>query len=307
MIKIISGFNTALKGQRVVTLGTFDGLHLGHQKIIDEVKSLAAEKKAHTTVVTFCPHPRLVLNPEKAASVKLLTDRTEKVALLNAAGIDDVIVIRFTREFAGIDYRQFVRDFLVERIGMHDLIIGYDHAFGKSRSGTFENLKMFSAELGFGLKRIEPRVVDGQTVSSSLIRGFLNAGDLGNAEKYLGRRYSLFGKIVGGDGRGRELNFPTANIVLKEPHKVVPKNGVYAVDVELNAGIFKGMMNIGTRPTFEKNEMTLEVHILDFNESIYGENINVIFKKRLRDEKKFTSVKELIMQLKRDKTLSAKL
>jgi len=307
MIKIISGFNTALTGPRIVTLGTFDGVHLGHRKILDEVKARAAIDGGHTTVITFYPHPRLVLKPEMADTVKLLTDIDEKVDLLNRAGIDDVIVLRFTPEFAKTDYKDFVRKFLVERIGMTRLIIGYDHAFGNSRSGTYNNLKILAEQLNFGLQRVEPHVEYGQTVSSSIIRGYLNNGDLENAKKLLGRPYCVFGKIVGGDGRGRQLNFPTANIVLKEPHKVVPKTGVYAVDVNIKSGSYKGMMNIGTRPTFGENELTLEVHILDFDEMIYGENINITFKKRLRDEKKFTSVDELIKQLKRDRALSAEL
>jgi len=307
MIKIVSGFNTALTGPRIVTLGTFDGVHLGHRKILNEVKARAAVDGGHTTVITFYPHPRLVLKPEMADTVKLLTDIDEKVDLLNRAGIDDVIVVRFTPEIAKTGYKEFVSKFLVERIGMSRLIIGYDHAFGKSRSGTYKNLKILAEQLNFGLQRVEPHVEYGQTVSSSLIRGYLNNGDLENAKKLLGRSYCVFGKIVGGDGRGRQLNFPTANIVLKEPHKVVPKTGVYAVDVDIKSGCYKGMMNIGTRPTFGENELTLEVHILDFDEMVYGENINITFKKRLRDEKKFTSVDELIKQLKRDKALSAEL
>lgn len=307
MIKIISGFNTALTGPRIVTLGTFDGVHLGHRKILNEVKARAAIDGGHTTVITFYPHPRLVLKPEMADTVKLLTDIDEKVDLLNRAGIDDVIVLRFTPEFAKTDYKDFVRKFLVERLGMRRLIIGYDHAFGNSRSGTYNNLKILAGQLNFGLQRVEPHVEYAQTVSSSIIRGYLNNGDLENAKKLLGRPYCVFGKIVGGDGRGRQLNFPTANIVLKEPHKVVPKTGVYAVDVDIKSGSYKGMMNIGTRPTFGENELTLEVHILDFDEMIYGENINITFKKRLRDEKKFTSVDELIKQLKRDRALSAEL
>lgn len=304
-MEIIRGLeNIAVNENTVVTIGTFDGLHLGHRKILDQVLEIAESKKLKSTLVTFEPHPRVVLHKASVKQAQLLSTIDEKFGILESSGLDKVIVIEFNQEFAGNSYTEFVENILIKKLKMKYLVVGYDHAFGKDREGTFEKLSVLSQKDNFAVSRVEPLYVDDTAVSSSLIRNLLFSGEMNAASHFLGRLYQVSGKVVPGDGRGKKLSFPTANIEPENAHKIIPKNGVYAVDVLVQGQKRKAMMNIGIRPTFHKSGYAMEVNIFDWNKDIYGERITVYFKKRLRDEKKFNSVEELITQLKSDREQS---
>jgi riboflavin kinase / FMN adenylyltransferase len=291
-----------------VTVGTFDGLHLGHQKIIEKLISVARSRKLCSTLVTFDPHPKIVLKQKDNFNIEILTSLDEKLDILSRSGLDRVVIVKFDREFASQTYEQFVKNILIDRIGAEAIIVGYDHAFGKDREGNFENLKILSAKYGFYLEKVGPVEFDNEVISSTLIRQAISAGDVESAAKYLGRNYSLSGKVVPGDSRGKELNYPTANIAISNSNKLIPATGVYAVDVIYEEQLYKGMLNIGFRPTFgDFNESIVEVNIFEFEKDIYDEKLTVLFKKRLRDEVKFDSVEELISQLEIDKQESLKL
>ena len=308
-MEIITGLKNLKPGMRcAVTVGTFDGLHLGHRKIIETVVKTAQEKNLCSTLVTFDPHPKIVLKQVDDFHIAILTTLDEKIELLSETGLDRIVVIKFDKVFASQTYEQFVKTVLIDQIGAESIIVGYDHAFGKNREGNFDNLKILSEKYNFSLQKVEPVEIGNDTISSTLLRKLIAEGDVGSAEKYLGRKYMYSGKIIAGDSRGKLLNFPTANIYNNNINKQIPGNGVYAVDVDYNDTIYKGMLNIGNRPTFGlKGEYTIEVHILDFNKEIYDENLTVFFKKRLRNEKRFDSVDELIVQLEIDKQNSLKL
>ena len=308
-MEIITGLKNLKPGMRcAVTVGTFDGLHLGHRKIIETVVKTAQEKNLCSTLVTFDPHPKIVLKQVDDFHIAILTTLDEKIELLSETGLDRIVVIKFDKVFASQTYEQFVKTVLIDQIGAESIIVGHDHAFGKNREGNFDNLKILSEKYNFSLQKVEPVEIGNDTISSTLLRKLIAEGDVGSAEKYLGRKYMYSGKIIAGDSRGKLLNFPTANIYNNNINKQIPGSGVYAVDVVYNDKIYKGMLNIGNRPTFGlKGEYTIEVHILGFNKEIYDENLSVFFKKRLRNEKKFESVDELIAQLEIDKQNSLKL
>ena len=290
-----------------VTIGSFDGVHLGHRKIIDRLKVTAAQHGLCTTMVTFYPHPRLIVHGG-LQPVKLLTSQQEKLALIEETGLDQVLIIPFDETFSKIDYRSFIRNILVERLDAKKVVVGYDHSFGKNREGNFERLKKLSNEFGFSAEKVEPFKQKDELVSSSRIRELLKQGEVDKAAELLGRRYALCGSVVYGSKRGRTLNFPTANLKLDYENKLLPENGVYAVDVLHERNQYKGMLNIGFKPTFETGQaFTIEVHILEFNQNIYGDSLSIEFKKRLRSEKKFDSKEALMTQLEIDKQLSLKL
>ena len=308
-MEIITGLNNLKSGKRcAVTIGTFDGLHLGHKKIIERLNNVVREKNLCSTLVTFDPHPKIVLKQNDDFHIAILTTLDEKKSLLNETGIDRLVVIKFDREFASQSYEQFVKNILIDQIGAEAIVVGHDHAFGKNREGNFDNLKLLTEKYQFTLDKVGPIEIDGNVISSTLIRNVLAEGDVESANKYLGRYYEYSGKVMPGDSRGKQLNFPTANIYNSNPNKHIPKIGVYAVDVEYKDTIYKGMLNIGYRPTFGlKGEYTIEVHILNFDKEIYNENLTVFFKKRLRNEIKFDTVDDLITQLEIDKQTSLKL
>ena len=308
-MEVITGLKNLPSGARcAVTIGTFDGLHVGHQKIVENVMRTARQKSICSTLITFDPHPKIVLKQADNFHIEILTTLDEKLDLLEKTGLERVVIIKFDREFASKSYEQFVKNILIDQIGAEAIIVGHDHAFGKNREGNFDNLKLLSEKYNFYLQKVNPVLIDGKTVSSSLIRKALSDGEVDMAGKYLGRYYDFSGKVVPGDSRGKELNFPTANIYNSNPNKHVPKIGVYAVDVLYDDAIYKGMLNIGYRPTFGlQGEYTIEVHIINFNKEIYNENLTVMFKKRLRNEIKFESVEALIAQLEIDKQNSLKL
>ena len=280
-----------------LTLGAYDGIHVGHQKIVRRVIERAKEIGGASCVVTFDPHPREILMPDAAPD--LLTATKKKTELLEALGVDAVCLIRFTREFAQVEARDFVKNFLIDKLGAKAFVEGYDWRFGKGRRGDVELLREIGKENDCEVEQIDGVVVDGQIVSSTLTRRLIWDGDLDTAASYLGRRYSITGDVVEGSRLGREIGFPTANI---EPHhEAIPPNGIYAVRVDV-AGMRKdGTLNIGVRPTVtEEKKRTIEVHIMDFYQDIYDEEIEVTFVEKLRDEKKFPSLDALTDQIKKD-------
>ncbi len=280
----------------VVTTGTFDGVHLGHRKIIARMCEIAAEHSGETVLVSFHPHPRLVLNPE--SDIRLLTTIEEKTALLASLGIDHFVVLPFTAEFSRLTSLQFVRDILVSKLGVRQLVVGYDHQFGRNREGSFSELEEYGETYGFGVEHIDPLVYDGENVSSTKIRNALLEGRLEKALKFLGHAYVLSGKVVKGKGLGRKIGFPTANIVPGNHHKLIPACGVYAVKVDVEGRRFDGMLNIGHKPTVANGDRVhIEVHLLYFHGDLYGKTITVDFRKRLRDEMDFGSIENLKQQL----------
>jgi riboflavin kinase / FMN adenylyltransferase len=284
----------------VVTSGTFDGVHLGHQKIVGRLKEVAEKSNGETVVITFWPHPRLILKPEDS-TLKLLNTFEEKAELLKQQGIQHLLRIPFTKEFSQITSQEFITNILVKIIGTKKLVIGYDHRFGNNREGSFEQLKISGPAYGFDVEEIERQDVDHVTVSSSKIRKALEAGDLETATHLLGRPYSISGQVVRGDKLGRVLGYPTANIDLDSRLKLIPADGIYAVTVQHEHSIFKGMLYIGNRPTVNGTKRAIEVNIFDFNKEIYGETLTVYFHQLIRSDSKFQDLEALKIQLHQDK------
>lgn len=282
-----------------VTIGTFDGLHLGHRQIFETLFKKAKETGGRNFVVTFEPHPRTIVN--SGSKVNLLTLFDEKMHVFEEMGVENVLIINFTKEFASTEYSEFIEKYLINGIGTNNVIVGYDHKFGKDRGGNEECLRSYGEKNNFEVTVVPPFSVDGTTVSSSLIRKILLNGEVELAEKYLGRYYLLRGNVIHGLSRGREIGFPTANIIPLHVNKLVPEKGVYLVSAIVEEKTFYGVMNIGTRPTFENGEeVHLEIHILNFEKDIYDKEVCVNFIKRIRDERKFESVDDLKNQIKND-------
>ncbi len=284
----------------VLTVGTFDGVHLGHQKIINEVIYQSVENNCRNLVITFDPHPQVVLSKDN--SIKILTTLEEKIEYLSYLSIQNVLVINFTKEFSQINFKTFVEEYLINKIGLHTIVVGTDHHFGKNREGNSEVLSQLGKIFGFNVIKVEPLILDDQKISSTRIRKTLLNGNVLLANRMLGKKYVIKGKVVKGNHRGTIVGFPTANIELENKDKLIPARGVYFVEVDLKEKSFYGMMNIGYRPTFNNtNELMLEVHIFYFDGNIYDEQISVRFIEKLRDEKKFNSIEELRNQLQIDK------
>ena len=290
--------------QTAVTIGSFDGVHLGHQKVINDLKSIAKENDARSVVISFEPHPRMFFNPE--TNLRLLTTSDEKTALLSQQNIDDLILQKFDADFASQDAEIFVKK-MVENLNMKDLLIGYDHRFGKDKSGDFEFIKSLEQKYGFRTHKIEPLKIEGREVSSSLIRQTLAEGAVDVAQTYLGRPYMLTGKVVIGNQLGRKLGFPTANIDVEDKYKLIPKQGVYLVQSTIDDNQVFGMMNIGFRPTIAGKKQIMEIHYFDCSGDLYGKNLSVRFLKRLRNEQKFPDLNALQNQLKKDAETSRQL
>ena len=283
----------------IVTTGTYDGVHLGHKTIIKHLKKIAKKNNGETVVLTFHPHPRMVL--QKNSDIKLLGTIEERILLLKEAGIDHLIILPFTKEFSRISSLEFVRDILVNQIGTKKLVIGYDHHFGRNREGSFAHLREFGPMYGFEVEEIPAIDVKDVNVSSTKIRVALEEGDISKAKEYLGRNYSISGIVVTGNQIGRLIGFPTANIKIKESIKLIPKIGVYAVNIFHNDYKYKGMLNIGFRPTIsDDNGISIEVHLFDFNASLYKEELKIEFISKIRKEKQFKDVNQLKGQLERD-------
>lgn len=284
----------------VLTLGTFDGIHPGHLKIIDKLVDRSKEKGYRNVVITFHPHPRTVLSDNY--KVKLLTTPDEKNNLLQKQAVENLLTINFTKEFAALTAEEFIYDYLVNGIGIGEIVLGHDHHFGKGRKGNVDLLKKIGEKENFFVTTIEPFYVDNEAVSSTKIRTALESGDLKRANTLLGRNYSFSGTVVGGDKRGRKLGFPTANIKLLSEEKLLPEIGIYAVRVLLDNESYIGLLSIGRRPTFySTGEVVIEVYIYNFNTEIYGRDITIELIEKLRGEEKFVSADELINQMNKDK------
>ena len=290
-----------MSGKACITVGTFDGVHRGHQGVISLMRKTADAQGLRVVVVTFDPHPQIVLAKPGREPLALLTTIEERCERLAHVGVDEVVVIPFTHEVAQTSAESFIRQ-LVSTIDVQYFFIGHDHAFGKDRGGNEELLRHLGVELGFDVERIPPLETDGLVVSSTLVRAALKSGDVEAASAMLGRPYALRGTVVQGDGRGRTLGIPTANIVPTNPHKLMPANGVYVVSMLIDGSEHVGMANIGVRPTFTNDTApTLEVHILQFDNDLYNTTLDVQFHARLRGEQKFESREEFLAQLEHDK------
>lgn len=284
-----------------ITIGTFDGVHLGHQKIINQLKSAANAIHGETVLLTFYPHPRLVLFPDDE-DLKLLNTEEEKKELLEKHGIQHLIIQPFSKEFSRIGYTEYVRDILVSKLKVKKLIIGYNHQFGRNREGTFQKLKALAPVYSFELERIPAQDINKVEISSTKIRKALNSGDIKIANKYLGYEYSISGTVVKGKGLGKGFGYPTANIRINDKLKLIPADGIYAVGARVKNNVYNGMMSIGVNPSISNdNKKTIEVNIFDFDQDIYDENIRVFFKQKIRDEKKFSSMDLLKKAIAADK------
>ena len=283
-----------------VTLGTFDGVHLGHRKIINDVVKKATERGGRSFVITFYPHPRKVISGDN--QLKMLNTPAEKAALLESLGVENLLIINFTKEFSQLSPDEFIDKILMEKIGAKEIVIGHDHHFGKGRGGNIEFLIDKGKKTGFKVTVVSEYKIENTGINSSLVRNALQAGEIENVNKYLGRYYSFTGKVVKGDGRGKELGFPTANLEVENNDKLLPAIGIYAGELFIENKKHFGLLSIGRRPTFyEEGDLVSEVYIFDFNGNIYGKNITVNVVERIRGEQKFLSADELIKQMNLDK------
>lgn len=289
----------------VVTSGTFDGVHVGHQSILSRLHEIAERNKGETVVITFWPHPRLVLYPD--ADLKLLNTFEEKAELIKEQGIHHLLRIPFTKEFSQLSSEEFITKILVEKIGTKKLVIGYDHHFGKNREGSFEQLKLNGPKYGFDVEEISRQDVDHVAVSSTKIRKALETADLETATHLLGRSYSISGRVIKGDKLGRLIGFPTANIEIDSTHKLIPADGIYAVTVLHEHSLYKGMLYIGYRPTVDGSKRNIEVNIFNFDKEIYGESLSIKFHHLIRGDIKFNNLEELKVQMKKDEEMSIQL
>lgn len=299
-MKIIGNFNSFTPhNYTVVTIGTFDGVHLGHQKIIKKLQSVAKEKGLQSVILTFFPHPRMVL--QKAVELKLLNTIEERQELLSHFGLDHLVIKKFTKEFSKLTPEQYVRDILVDELNAKHIIIGYDHRFGKNRQADIKDLIAFGKQFDFKVEEISVQDVEDVAVSSTKIRTALNMGDIKTANTFLGYDYFLTGTVIRGKQIGKQIGFPTANIEIKEDYKLIPKNGSYIVKAYIDDSLVYGMMNIGTNPTVDGTKQSIEVHFFDLDQDLYGRKLKVELIHRLRHEQKFESLESLQSQLKTDK------
>ncbi|MEX2572911.1 MAG: bifunctional riboflavin kinase/FAD synthetase [Balneolaceae bacterium] len=306
MARIVRLKDAVRKKNSVITVGTFDGVHAGHRVLIGKVVEKAGRRQGRSVIVTFDPHPRDIINPGKSG-IKLLSTLEERCELLAEIGIDEMIVISFDRDFSLLSSETFVRDVIWKQIGVSEFVIGYDHQFGRNREGTIETVQGLAGELDFEVYVVSRQEVGDNIVSSTAIRQAIQQeGDVRLAATLLKRAYLLNGTVIHGDKRGKRIGYPTANIRPEHPKKVIPKNGVYAVVVRVAGEYYRGMMNIGIRPTFEGDTETLEVHLFDFDRDIYGSTIQIRFIQRIREEKAFDGIEDLKRQLNIDKQICLK-
>jgi riboflavin kinase / FMN adenylyltransferase len=284
----------------VATIGTFDGVHLGHKKILQRLKDIAQEIEGESVLISFHPHPRLVLFPEKK-DLRLLQTLAEKIQTLRDFGLDRFILIPFTKEFAATSSRSFIEDILAKTIGVHRLVIGYDHHFGANRAGNIEELRMYAPEFGYEVEEIPAQAIDNANVSSTKTRNALLEGDIQTANTFLGYPYTLSGTVIHGEKQGRLLGYPTANIEPNNEWKLIPANGIYFVAVFVEGKKYFGMMSIGHKPTMGEFARGIEVNIFDFSEDIYDKEIRIEFLEYIRPEAKFHSLAELIQAIDGDK------
>ncbi len=285
----------------VVTIGTFDGVHLGHRKLIEKVREIADSIGGETVVLTFFPHPRMVIYPNEHG-LELLNTIHEKKELLQDAGVDHLIIHPFDLEFSELSSDDFIREVIVNKLKTKKLVIGYDHHFGKKREGNFDDLVRLAPRYGFEVEKIEEEDVNDIAVSSTQVRNALKSGDVQTAQSYLGRPYTLTGKVVHGKKIGRTIDFPTANLDIEEDYKLIPAEGVYIVKVQIGDEWHYGMLSIGRRPTIEQNgRLSVEVYILNFNREIYGELLTLHLLKWVRGDQKFSGLEDLKHQIEKDR------
>lgn len=302
MLKIKTTLDNFPAKNSVVTIGTFDGVHAGHQKIIKKLIKIGKKNGLRSAVLTFFPHPRMVLQSD--SNIKLINTIDEKSEILAKMGVDNLVIQEFTHDFSRLTALEFVRDILVNKLHIKHLIVGYDHRFGRNRSANIEDLREFADEFGFNITEISAKEIDEVAISSTKIRKALLEGDIKKANKFLGYNFCLNGKVIRGKNLGSKIGFPTANISIPESYKLIPKNGSYIVKANVFDKVVFGMMNIGDNPTIKNKGRSIEVHLFNFNKSIYGEKIRIELLERLRDEEKFNSLEELKSQLKKDKEIS---
>jgi riboflavin kinase/FMN adenylyltransferase len=302
VVTVQSISNYDKKHPAAITIGTFDGVHIGHRKILERLINDAKKTGLQSTVLTFFPHPRMVL--QKDTEIKLLNTIQEKIKILELIGLDCLIIQPFTLEFSRLSATEFVRDILVNKLKSKKIIIGYDHRFGRNRNANIQDLMAFGTALNFEVEEIAAEEINDVSVSSTKIRNALINGDIKTANEYLGYNYMLTGDVKKGKGLGRKLNFPTANLFIEEEYKLIPKNGVYVVKSFLNEKLFYGMMNIGFNPTVGGSSKNIEIHFFNFKADLYGQNIQIDILERIRDEHKFNSLEELKLQLAKDKETS---
>ncbi|MES2865111.1 MAG: bifunctional riboflavin kinase/FAD synthetase [Bacteroidota bacterium] len=299
-MKIYHSFNEFVTSKKtVVTLGTFDGVHIGHNAILDKICKAAQKENLESVILTFFPHPRLIVSDNY--DIKLLNTMEEKSTLLQKKGIQNFIIHPFDKTFSELSPREFVAQVLVEKLNIQKIIIGHDHKFGKNRAADFNDLINFGKEFGFEVEEISAQQINEVSVSSTKIRNSLLEGNISLANDYLGYPYILSGNVVKGNQLGRTIGFPTANIEIPEEYKLIPKNGVYVVTANVNNQVVFGMMNIGVKPTLGENKLSIEVHLLNFDSHIYNQKIQVNVLERLRDEQKFESFNALKSQLELDR------
>lgn len=284
----------------VATIGTFDGVHYGHQKIIKRLCELAKSTGGESVILTFFPHPRMIIDPENQ-DLKLINTIEEKIKILSELGVDHLIITPFTRDFSNLSPADYIKNILVDTIGIKQLIVGYDHRFGKDRKGGLQELEMLSKQFDYKIEEIAEQDVDDVGVSSTKIRKALLNGEVALAANYLGYNFSIHGRVIKGDKIGRTIGFPTANIFLEETYKLIPSDGIYAVTIDMGTESYKGMAYIGQRPTINGMTRNIEVNIFDFNKEIYGQYITMTFLEFLRHDVKFTGLETLKIQLHQDK------
>ncbi len=291
----------------VVTTGTYDGVHKGHRKILQTLTDTAKKINGESVVITFWPHPRKIVGGTNAPDIKALSTLEEKIEILSSLGIDHLLIIPFNREFSELSSEDFIKKILQDKIGTKKLVIGYDHKFGKNRVGSFEYLQKESKQYGFEVEEIPRQDLNDVAISSTEIRHALGKGDVSKAALYLEQPYKLKGIVVKGKQLGRTIGFPTANIKINDPDKLIPADGVYAVKVKYKEEFLNGMLNIGFRPTVDGAVRTIEVYIFDFNAEIYGEELEIQFIEYIRPEQKFAGLEQLKEQLEADKIHSHKI
>lgn len=301
-MKIKKASDYKLLSNSVVTIGTFDGVHVGHKKIIKRLVKIAKKENLQAIVLTFFPHPRMVV--QKDTDIKMLNTIDEKNKLMEAEGIDHLVVKKFTKQFSRLSAQDYVREVLVETLHVKHIIIGYDHHFGRNRTANINDLKAFGEIYNFKVTEILAEEIDEVTVSSTKIRKALLDGDVKTANTFLGYNFMLTGKVVKGKGLGKQLNYPTANIRIEEPYKLIPKNGVYIVQAFINWKKVIGITSIGTNPTVGGKYKTIETYFLDFAEELYGTELRLEFLKRIRDEEVFDTIEELKSAIHRDEVFA---
>ncbi|WP_417212795.1 bifunctional riboflavin kinase/FAD synthetase [Bizionia sp.] len=299
-MKIIQTHHSDFENETVVTIGTFDGVHIGHQKIIEKLVTSAKNNALKSAIMTFFPHPRMVL--QKDTTIKLLNTIDEKAAIMEAHGLDYLVIKKFTKAFSRLKAEDFVSDILVKQLRAKKVIIGYDHHFGRNRTANIDDLRQFGIDYQFEVEEISAQDINDVSVSSTKIRTALLNGDIKTANSYLGYNYMLTGTVIHGKGLGKEIGFPTANLHIEEHYKLIPADGVYVIKSKINNHIYFGMMNIGTNPTVNpENNQSIEINFFNLEASLYGSKLKIDMLERIRDEQKFNSVTELQAQLEKDK------